>query len=135
MIPYPKPDPREPKERRPIKRSRMRRRGAGEHDRRGTKSMKRLRQSPYQHPAWKKLRRLVMVRAKHRCEAPTCKGTSKATQVHHLRYGAGSGWRRLIVPMKWLVATCADCHSDAHPLNYRGQMLKVKLQDNFLEAP
>jgi 5-methylcytosine-specific restriction endonuclease McrA len=62
-------------------------------------------------PAWRKIRRDVLSRANHRCEAGipgVC--TVRAEQCHHLRLrsqgGADDGGN--------LLAICAPCHEWAH---------------------
>lgn len=77
--------------------------------------------SPYLHPAWIALRRKVIKRSKGVCEA--CR-SNPGRHVHHLAYGRGRGWRRLIVPLKWLLHVCIECHNAAHPLTLKGNLLK-----------
>lgn len=124
-IGYPKPTRAEEKSRRRskegLKRSRVRKRV--------------LRKDPYRHPAWLKLRKEKIDEAKGCCQGPHCRGASTRLHVHHLKYNEGKrGWRRLIVPLKWLLVLCVDCHNREHPMNFRGQMLKVKLSDDFMEG-
>ena len=70
------------------------------------------RRSPYQHPEWRKLTAAVRKRSRGICEL--C-GTRPATgDAHHLSYGPGRGWRRLVVPMDQLVAVCRPCHLEQH---------------------
>lgn len=93
--------------------------------------LKKVRKSPYQHPAWKKLRTKVFARAGNVCEV--CRA-QPAHHAHHVAYGKGRGWRRLIVPMTKLLAVCRDCHNRIHPLNWKGEMLTMKMSDDFLEG-
>lgn len=69
--------------------------------------------SMYKRPEWLALRALAMLRAAGLCEH--CR-QKPPTEVHHLRYAEGkSGWRKLIVPLDWLLAVCRKCHEDQHP--------------------
>lgn len=69
----------------------------------------------YTRPEWRKLVALVALRSRGICEMQVaCDGNPAEGDPHHLEYAPFKGWKRLIVPLEQLRATCRRCHLQVH---------------------
>ena len=69
----------------------------------------------YTRPEWRKLVAQVVARSRGICEMQVaCDGNPAEGDPHHLEYAPFKGWKRLIVPLEQLRATCRRCHLQAH---------------------
>ena len=86
-----------------------------------TKQVKRG--NAYTRPEWRALAAKVHKRSRGVCE--TCKRNTVDGDPNHLGYSAFTGWRRLIVPMEWLLDNCRACHTQFHELFGAGKSLPI----------